>query len=169
MENAERLELRWTPSHEDAHETAQVVRKVFRAGPKQWVWVALFVVLAIVAFAIGSTPVAVIELLVAVFLAGQIVAQPLRIARSVDKPPSDHLQHSATVDSRDGVTTTDGRQTRSVAWEGVQRVVEAPALFVLILADPRGERWIVLPKRAVADPEQVDLLRDLLSSEVPPP
>jgi YcxB-like protein len=171
MEDARPLELRWTPSPDDARETAKVVRKVCRAGLKQWVWVALFVVLAIVAVAIGSTSVAVIELLVAAVLAGQIVMHPLRIARSFDKYPSNRPL-SATVDSRNGVTITDGQQTQSVAWSGVERVVEAPALFVLFLTGTRDDGWIVLPKRAVADPAHVDLLRHLLlpaEAELAPP
>ncbi len=172
MEDARPLELRWTPSPDDARETVTIVRRVFRAGLRQWMWVALFVVLAIVAVAIGSTPVAVIELLVAAVLAGQIVINPLRIARSVDKDPSNRLALSATVDERNGVTITDGQKTRSVVWSAVERVVETPALFVLFLTDRRDEAWIVLPKRAVADPAHVDLLRHLLPVEAelaPPP
>ncbi|HZO69667.1 MAG TPA: YcxB family protein [Kribbellaceae bacterium] len=172
MEDARPLELRWTPSPDDARETAKVVRKVCRAGLKQWVWVALFVVLAIVAVAIGSTSVAVIELLVAAFLARQIVMHPPRKARSFDKDPSNRLALSATVDSRNGVTITDGQQTQSIAWSEVERVVEAPALFVLFLTGTRDEGWIVLPKRAVADPAHVDLLRHLLlpaEAELAPP
>ncbi|MFB6435928.1 YcxB family protein [Streptomyces sp. NPDC056411] len=66
-----------------------------------------------------------------------------------------------TVDDT-GVRLTTAHSSGSHDWHLYSRYVETPELFVLLSADKSAVGFVVLPKRAVADPEEVDRLRAVL-------
>ncbi|MFE5088498.1 YcxB family protein [Streptomyces mirabilis] len=66
-----------------------------------------------------------------------------------------------TVDDT-GVRLTTAHSSASHNWHLYSRYVETPELFVLLSADKSAVGFAVLPKRAVADPEEVDRLRAVL-------
>ncbi|BDM69360.1 hypothetical protein HEK616_28470 [Streptomyces nigrescens] len=66
-----------------------------------------------------------------------------------------------TVDDT-GVRITTAHSSGSHDWHLYSRYVETPELFVLLSADKSAVGFVVLPKRAVADPEEVDRLRAVL-------
>ncbi|MEU2744475.1 YcxB family protein [Streptomyces sp. NPDC007095] len=57
---------------------------------------------------------------------------------------------------------TTAHSSASLDWHLYSRYVETPELFVLLSADKSAVGFVVLPKRAVADPEDVDRLRAVL-------
>ncbi|MFG3026553.1 YcxB family protein [Streptomyces sp. NPDC048254] len=66
-----------------------------------------------------------------------------------------------TVDDT-GVRLTTAHSSASHDWHPYSRYAETPELFVLLSADKSAVGFAVLPKRAVADPEDVDRLRAVL-------
>lgn len=66
-----------------------------------------------------------------------------------------------TVDDT-GVRLTTAHSSVSLDWHLYSRYVETPELFVLLSADKSAVGFVVLPKRAVADPEGVARLRAVL-------
>ncbi|MGW4566432.1 YcxB family protein [Streptomyces sp. NPDC004561] len=66
-----------------------------------------------------------------------------------------------TVDDT-GVRLTTAHSSASHNWHLYSRYVETPELFVLLSADKSSVGFAVLPKRAVAAPEEVDRLRAVL-------
>lgn len=61
-----------------------------------------------------------------------------------------------------GVRLTTAHSSASHDWHLYARYVETPELFVLLSADKSAVGIVVLPKRAVADPEELDRLRAVL-------
>jgi len=68
---------------------------------------------------------------------------------------------SGTVDDT-GFRLTTAHSSASLDWHLYPRYAETPELFVLLSADKSAVGFVVLPKRAVADPEEVDRLRAVL-------
>lgn len=66
-----------------------------------------------------------------------------------------------TVDDT-GVRFTSAHSSASLDWHLYPRYAETPELFVLLSADKSAVGFVVLPKRAMADPEDVDRLRAVL-------
>lgn len=66
-----------------------------------------------------------------------------------------------TVDDT-GVQLTTAHSSASHDWHLYARYVETPELFVVLSADKPAVGFVVLPKRAVAGPEEVDRLRAVL-------
>ncbi|MEU0602842.1 YcxB family protein [Streptomyces sp. NPDC006393] len=66
-----------------------------------------------------------------------------------------------TVDDA-GVRLTTAHSSAGLDWHLYSRYVETPELFVLLSADKSAVGFVVLPKRAVTDPEDVDRLRAVL-------
>jgi hypothetical protein len=66
-----------------------------------------------------------------------------------------------TVDDT-GVRLATAHSSAGHDWHLYSRYVETPELFVLLSADKSAVGFVVLPKRAVADPEEVDRLRAVL-------
>lgn len=66
-----------------------------------------------------------------------------------------------TVDDT-GVRLTTAHSTVGVDWHLYPRYTETPELFVLLSADKSAVGFAVLPKRAVAGPEEVNRLRAIL-------
>ncbi|MEU2923632.1 YcxB family protein [Streptomyces sp. NPDC007251] len=66
-----------------------------------------------------------------------------------------------TVDDT-GIRLTTAHSSATVDWHLYSRYVETPELFVLLSADKSAVGFVVLPKRAVADPEEVARLRAVL-------
>ena len=66
-----------------------------------------------------------------------------------------------TVDDN-GIRLTTAHSSGSHDWHLYSRYVETPELFVLLSADKSAVGFVVLPKRAVAGPEEVDRLRAVL-------
>ncbi|POX50898.1 YcxB family protein [Streptomyces sp. Ru72] len=61
-----------------------------------------------------------------------------------------------------GIRLTTAHSSASRDWHLYSRYVETPELFVLLTADKSTVGFVVLPKRAVADREEVDRLRAVL-------
>jgi hypothetical protein len=68
---------------------------------------------------------------------------------------------SGTVDDS-GIRLTTAHSSAGHDWHLYSRYVETPELFVLLSADKSAVGFAVLPKRAVADPEEVARLRAIL-------
>ncbi|WP_406415241.1 YcxB family protein [Streptomyces sp. NBC_00873] len=66
-----------------------------------------------------------------------------------------------TVDDT-GIRLTTAHSSAILDWHLYPRYAETPELFVLLSADKSAVGVVVLPKRAVADPEDVDRLRAVL-------
>ncbi|PKW05564.1 YcxB-like protein [Streptomyces sp. 1222.5] len=61
-----------------------------------------------------------------------------------------------------GLRLTTAHSSARHDWHLYARYAETPELFVLLSADRSAVGFVVLPKRAVADPEEVDRLRAVL-------
>jgi hypothetical protein len=70
-----------------------------------------------------------------------------------------------TVDDT-GIRLTTAHSSTSHDWHLYARYVETPELFLLLSADKSSVGFVVLPKRAVPDPEDVDRLRAVLDQQL---
>jgi YcxB-like protein len=64
------------------------------------------------------------------------------------------------------VTTSNGTTTGQIQWSGIQSLLETERLFLVQLAGYRRAPFIVLAKRGLADPSQVDNLRALVNAGI---
>ncbi|ARF53477.1 YcxB family protein [Streptomyces gilvosporeus] len=90
-----------------------------------------------------------------------MVAVPWLQARRLHRLAERQGDICGTVDDT-GVRLTTAHSSASHDWHLYARYVETPELFVLLSADKSAVGFAVLPKRAVADPEEVDRLRAVL-------
>ncbi|MFJ8358409.1 YcxB family protein [Streptomyces sp. NPDC093984] len=96
-----------------------------------------------------------------VVFAAFMTAVPWLQARHLHRLSERQGDIRGTVDDT-GVRLTTAHSSASVDWHLYSRYVETPELFVLLSADKSAVGFVVLPKRAVADPEEVDRLRAVL-------
>lgn len=66
-----------------------------------------------------------------------------------------------------GLAGTSANGSRSMTWSAFGRYTEAKDLFVLLSADKRAGCLVILPKRALTGPGDVDRLRALLDASLP--
>ncbi|TJZ56796.1 YcxB family protein [Streptomyces piniterrae] len=96
-----------------------------------------------------------------VVFAAFITALPWLQARHIHRLAERQGDIRGTVDDT-GVRLTTAHSSTSLDWHLYPRYAETPELFVLLSADKSAVGLVVLPKRAVADPEEVDRLRAVL-------
>ncbi|MFJ8200994.1 YcxB family protein [Streptomyces sp. NPDC096152] len=96
-----------------------------------------------------------------VVLAAFTTAVPWLQARRFHRLAERQGDIRGTVDDT-GVRLTTAHSSASHDWHLYSRYVETPELFVLLSADKSAVGFAVLPKRAVAAPEEVDRLRAVL-------
>ncbi|AJT63286.2 hypothetical protein T261_1600 [Streptomyces lydicus] len=90
-----------------------------------------------------------------------MTAAPWLQARRLHRLAERHGDIRGTVDDT-GLRLATAHSSASHDWHLYSRYVETPELFVLLSADKSAVGFVVLPKRAVADPEEVDRLRAVL-------
>lgn len=90
-----------------------------------------------------------------------MTAAPWLQARRLHRLAERHGDIRGTVDDT-GLRLATAHSSASHDWHLYSRYVEQPELFVLLSADKSAVGFVVLPKRAVADPEEVDRLRAVL-------
>ncbi|MFF8941729.1 YcxB family protein [Streptomyces sp. NPDC014864] len=96
-----------------------------------------------------------------VLFAAFMTAVPWLQARRLHRLAERQGDICGTVDDT-GVRLTTAHSSAGHDWHLYSRYVETPELFVLLSADKSAVGFAVLPKRAVADPEEVDRLRAVL-------
>ncbi|AZQ71476.1 YcxB family protein [Streptomyces luteoverticillatus] len=67
----------------------------------------------------------------------------------------------------DGLSSASAHSSQRMAWTLFGRYVERDDVFVLMSADKRSGCLIILPKRALTAPGDIDMLRAMLDSRVP--
>ncbi|MFF8029693.1 YcxB family protein [Streptomyces sp. NPDC007896] len=90
-----------------------------------------------------------------------MTAVPRSRARKLHRLAQRQGDICGTVDDT-GVRFTTAHSSAGLDWHLYPRYGETPELFVLLSADKSAVGFVVLPKRAVADPEDVDRLRAAL-------
>ncbi|MFF3879118.1 YcxB family protein [Streptomyces sp. NPDC001978] len=96
-----------------------------------------------------------------VVFAAFMTAVPWLQARRLHRLAERQGDICGTVDDT-GVRLTTAHSSASLDWHLYPRYAETPELFVLLSADKSAVGFVVLPKRAMADPEDVDRLRAVL-------
>ncbi|WP_330342140.1 YcxB family protein [Streptomyces sp. NBC_00557] len=96
-----------------------------------------------------------------VFFVAFMATAPWLQARRLHRLAERQGDVCGTVDDT-GVRLTTAHSSVSLDWHLYSRYVETPELFVLLSADKSAVGFVVLPKRAVADPEGVARLRAVL-------
>ncbi|AOP49234.1 YcxB family protein [Streptomyces lydicus] len=96
-----------------------------------------------------------------VAVAALMTATPWLQARHLHRLAERQGDIRGTVDDT-GVRLTTAHSSAAIDWHLYPRYVETPELFVLLSADRSAVGFLVLPKRAVADPKEVDRLRAVL-------
>ncbi|MBT2383537.1 YcxB family protein [Streptomyces sp. ISL-11] len=66
-----------------------------------------------------------------------------------------------------GIAGASARSSQSMAWSLFARYAETKDVFMLLSADKGGNCLVVLPKRALTAPGDVDRLRALLDAHLP--
>ncbi|WP_317441040.1 YcxB family protein [Streptomyces collinus] len=100
-----------------------------------------------------------------VVFAAFMTAVPWLQARHLHRLAERQGDICGTVDDT-GVRLTTAHSSASADWHLYSRYVETPELFVLLSADKSAVGFVVLPKRAVAEPEEVDRLRAVLDQRL---
>ncbi|MDF3302922.1 YcxB family protein [Streptomyces tropicalis] len=93
--------------------------------------------------------------------AAYMTAVPWLQARRLHRLAERQGDICGTVDDT-GVRLATAHSSAGADWHLYSRYVETPELFVLLSADKSAVGFVVLPKRAVADPGEVDRLRAVL-------
>lgn len=96
-----------------------------------------------------------------VVFAAFMTAVPWLQARHLHRLAERQGDICGTVDDT-GFRLTTAHSSASLDWHLYPRYAETPELFVLLSADKSAVGFVVLPKRAVADPAEVDRLRAFL-------
>ncbi|MGW5665860.1 YcxB family protein [Streptomyces sp. NPDC003758] len=96
-----------------------------------------------------------------VVFAAFMTAVPWLQARRLHRLAERQGDIRGTVDDT-GIRLTTAHSSVGHDWHLYSRYAETPELFVLLSADKSAVGFAVLPKRAVADPEEVDRLRAVL-------
>ncbi|MEV4440403.1 YcxB family protein [Streptomyces sp. NPDC049577] len=97
---------------------------------------------------------------------GLLLLAPALQARAFHK--TTRLQGwTRTTVGAEGLTGVSAHSSQRMAWTLFGRYVERKDVFVLLSADRRGGCLIVLPKRALTAPGDVDRLRALLDARLP--
>ncbi|MGW4825269.1 YcxB family protein [Streptomyces sp. NPDC004227] len=96
-----------------------------------------------------------------VVFAAFMTAVPWLQARQLHRLAERQGDIRGTVDDT-GIRLTTAHSSATLDWHLYPRYAETPELFVLLSADKSAVGVVVLPKRAVAGPEDVDRLRAVL-------
>ncbi|WP_370412689.1 YcxB family protein [Streptomyces fradiae] len=166
---AEAVELIYTPTRADV--VAALVaraRKTRQARVMRWLCVyttVMCLVLVVLKAGSGNVPGAVPWGLLAPVVAALPAAQRRSSARQALKRLAP-LGEFRTVVSDEGVHAAARGLERRTAWSAHPRYAEGAELFVLLTADRSATGLVVLPKRGLADPADVDRLRTLLDRNI---
>jgi hypothetical protein len=157
------LALSWQPDVSDYVDADRVRRRHRRTGARAGMVMGIAVA-GVVAGAVIRNDLAVamgagmlVYTLALVFLI--LPRQPYRRWRA---DPALHRDSRADIDPRYGITLHGG-DTGRLGWPELYGVLEGEQVFVVHVAGTRPVRYVVLAKRGLADPGQLDPLRKLLS------
>ena len=165
MHADEAIELTWDPELADyveAYRARNRARKVWRKIAILAGICFLFGIAGAVAqdgavIGLGVGGLAAIGLIVFVF-------QPRAVRSLWRGNPAARARSQARVDPLAGLTTSNSMTTGQIQWSGVDSVLETDRLFLVQLAGYRRAPFVVLAKRGLADPAQVERLRALLTA-----
>lgn len=107
----------------------------------------------------------IIALTVTFFALGSHFLLPRLQARQLHQLTGRQGEFRATVD-HGGIRVTTRDTETTANWELYPRYTETDELFVLLSADKHGVGVVLLPKRGVLVPEDVDRLRGVLEQHV---
>ncbi|MBT2368249.1 YcxB family protein [Streptomyces sp. ISL-10] len=99
------------------------------------------------------------------FAFGSLYLLPRAQARQLQQLAVRQGEFRATVDAK-GIRLTTRDSEATSRWDLYPRYAETDELFVLLTADKHGVGVMLLPKRGVPAPDDVDRLRDLLDRHV---
>jgi hypothetical protein len=167
MNNVDRppIELTWQPEQADYVEAYRARNRARKAWLKIAVCTAAVFLIAVLGVAIddGTLIGAGVGGVVAIGLV-VFVVQPRAIRGTWSRNPALRAMTSARVDPQTGLTTSIGTSTGQIQWSGIHSVLETEHLFLIQLAGYRRLPFLVLAKRGLADPGQLDDLRKILAA-----
>jgi hypothetical protein len=161
---AKPIELAWQPELADYVEAYRARNRARRAQLKIAICAGVVLVVGLLGVAIGQPTLigagggALIALLLVVF-----VLQPRAVRNLWRRNPAVRAPATARVDPDAGLTTSNGATTGQIQWSGIDSLLETERLFVIQLAGYRRKPFIVLAKRGLTDPDEIDDLRALLT------
>ncbi|MFJ8195697.1 YcxB family protein [Streptomyces sp. NPDC096152] len=157
------VELEYRPTVKDFTAALRQRSRIGRAARRQ----KLLVVLAAVVFALEAAQALTgggvhwFPLIWAPCFALLLVAAPWLQARQFLKLAARNGAYRVTV-SDAGVTVATDHSSSSVGWAAQPRYRETPEIFVTFSDDKNASCFTVLPKRGLANPADVDRLREIL-------
>lgn len=169
------VQLSWQPEVADYFEAFQARNRVRRVWHKVAVIAVLGAVFAVAAFALGQPGPAMVGVEAAVVLPLVVVPVTWMSTRSVwHRRPALRTATRAVVSRSAGITSDGALVDMSkgvavttiragLAWDSVEQVLETRRVFVVQLSGCGGKRFILLAKRGLADPAELDALRGILS------
>ncbi|NWF29986.1 YcxB family protein [Streptomyces sp. PKU-EA00015] len=113
----------------------------------------------------GDLTVLVAGVALTVLAFGSLYLLPSLQARQLHPLAARQGEFGAVVDDT-GIRLTTRDSTSTTKWEMYPRYAETDELFVLLTADKHSVGVMVLPKRGVSAPDDVDRLRALLDEHV---
>ncbi|MFE7581262.1 YcxB family protein [Streptomyces gardneri] len=161
------MELVYTPTREDL---VDAVRVQLRYGLFRWLrWVLpaaavlAFLTVGLMLTGPGGAETGPLALMTSLGLVAAVLgpAMPRLVARLMFPMIERQGEHRASVDET-GVRWVTGQSEVVGRWQLMARYAETPTQFVLLSADKSGAGVGALPKRAFADPADVERLRTLL-------
>jgi hypothetical protein len=179
-EQAPALHLSWQPEVVDYLQAFNVRNRARRAWHKVAVIALLGAVFAVVAFVLRHPDLALLGVELAVLLPLMIPLVTWLSTLSVwRRRPALHTPTRAMISPSAGITT-DGplvdMSSGQVAvtaisgllrWHAVEQVLETKRVFVVQLAGHRGKRFLLLAKRGLDNPTELDALRRTLTGAHP--
>ncbi|MFE7440496.1 YcxB family protein [Streptomyces chartreusis] len=162
------VELAYVPTSADATGALRARMRATPAGRLQsWIILASAIVV-LGAFAVTFTGpngpdlgVTVLCLAALALCVGAYVLMPALQGRQVHRMVAPQGEFRAVVDGI-GVRLTSRDSETMHRWPMIGRYTETDALYVLMTPDKYGVGIVVLPKRGVAEPADVDRLRNIL-------
>ncbi|MFF5972085.1 YcxB family protein [Streptomyces sp. NPDC012769] len=165
------MELVYTPTREDIVDAVRVQLRHGSFRLLRWL-MPLAAGLAFLATALLLTGPAEPDVGGAILLGGLgllvVVLKPLTVrltARQVYAMVERQGEHRASLDE-DGVRWVTGVLETTARWQMTPRYFETPTQFVLLSGDKGRAGIAALPKRGLADPADVDRLRELLDRNI---
>lgn len=174
------FQLSWQPEVADYLQAFNARNRASRAWHKMAVLALLGVAVAVVAVILGHSSLAMTGVEVAVLVPLMVPFVTWMSTRSVwHRRPALHVPTRAVVSASTGITTDGPLVDMSsgqvavtavsglLGWPVVGKVLETKRVFVVQLTGQRNKRFILLAKRGLADPTELDALRRTLTNSYP--
>ncbi len=175
-EQACAFSLSWQPEMTDYFQAFSARNRVSKAWHKIGVMAMVLAACAAGAFNLGYQSLALLGLGLAAICFPMLPLVTWLSTRSVwQRRPALHTPVHAVISSSAGITTngpvvdmSSGQVATTVlsgpiGWSAVGQVLETKRVFVVQLTGHRGKSFLLFAKRGLADPTELDALRELLT------